>query len=37
MMDGMMAWGWLWMVLVTVLLVALLAFVVTAIMRMSRR
>lgn len=35
MMDGMMAWGWLTMLLGVVLLVALIVLVVMAIVRIS--
>jgi hypothetical protein len=37
MMDGMMGWGWLLMLLGTVLMVALIVLVVVAIMRISGR
>lgn len=37
MMDGMMGWGWVMMLLVTILLVSLIVLVVLAIIRMSRR
>lgn len=36
MMDGMMGFGWLWMLLGTVLLIALIVLVVVLIVRASR-